>query len=92
MDTTRARLRPDDDDGAEPAEAEASVMAASPVPVRCGFCLSERGKKDKYRSLHPSVPQSLLEEDTPPLVCTPCYNFLYGEYARKVLSIELPKR
>lgn len=58
-------------------------MAASPVPVRCGFCLSERGKKDKYRSLHPSVPQSLLEEDTPPLVCTPCYNFLYSEYARK---------
>jgi hypothetical protein len=80
MDTTRSRLRPDDD-GAEPAEAEASVMAA---PVRCGFCLSERGKKDKYRSLHPSVPQSLLEDDTPPLVCTPCYNFLYGEFARKV--------
>ncbi len=56
-------------------------MAAA---VRCGFCLSERGKKDKYRSLHPSVPQSLLEEDTPPLVCTPCYNFLYSEFARKV--------
>ena len=81
MDTTRTRLRPDDD-GAEPAEAEASVTAAA--PVRCGFCLSERGKKDKYRSLHPSVPQSLLEEDTPPLVCTPCYNFLYSEFARKV--------
>jgi hypothetical protein len=50
---------------------------------RCGFCLRS-GFHKHYRPLHPSVPLSLLEDDASgTLVCTPCYDFLYHEYAAR---------
>lgn len=67
--------------------------ASAPQLLTCAFCLAtappggqlDNLTTDSYRSLHPSVPQGVLEDDAPvPVVCTTCFNFLYREYNRKV--------